>query len=148
MFNMQNYFLPITTFLFIATCGISCAQDIPAIPPLLSSQVSTKTSSSLYEFEGRYKVGNTTCIVAPIKMAFEVKWTKGKGVMTFFFDKTTSDGKAIFVSEQLSKGRDKFVFDDDRYNVGVFIRADGKVFTVEKLRNERGKALAVGRNRR
>jgi hypothetical protein len=129
---MQKYFLPITIYLFTASCGISCAQDIHATPPVLSSQTSSVSS----EFEGLYKVGNTSCTVSPIKMAFEVKWTKGNGVMIFFFDKKTSDGKVIFVSEQLVKGRDKFVFEDDRYNVGVFIRADGKVFAVEKSRNQ------------
>jgi hypothetical protein len=116
----------------MASCDISYAQNMSIIPsPVLSSQASSITS----EFEGYYKVGSTYCTVTPIKMAFEIKWAKGKGTMTFFFDKTTPDGKVIFVSEKLEKGRDKFVFDDDRYNEGVFVRADGKVFAVERLQN-------------
>lgn len=143
---MQNFFsfsfLPIRTLLFIATCGICCAQELPisdAIQPrpvLASPQSSSETSASLSEFEGRYKVGNTTCTVVPIKMAFEVKWIKGRGVMNFFFDKTTPDGKSIFVSEDLGKGQDKFIFNDNFYNTGIFIRADGKVFTVERMRDQ------------
>lgn len=119
----------------MASCGISCAQDIPITPPVLLSQ--SQTGSVASEFEGRYKVGNTYCTVKPIKMAFEVKWTKGKGSMIFFFGQTTQDGKVVFISKELGKGRDQFVFDDDRYNVGVFIRADGKVFAVERLQNQR-----------
>ena len=134
------YFLPIRTLLLIAICGISCAQELPQseviqpLPVLTSPQGFSETSASLTEFEGRYKVGNTTCTVVPVKMAFEVKWIKGKGVMNFFFDKTTSDGKSIFLSEDSGKGRDKFIFDDNSYNSGLFIRADGKEFAVERLR--------------
>jgi hypothetical protein len=135
------YFLPIKTLLLIATCGISCAQEVPQskviqpLPVFTSPQDTSETSASLSEFEGRYKVGNTTCTVVPIKMAFEVKWIKGQGVMSFFFDKTTPEGKSIFVSEDFGKGRDKFIFDDNFYNVGLFLRADGKVFTVERLKD-------------
>jgi len=135
------YLLPIKILLFIATTGISCAQALPesgsiqAVPVLASIQDS-ETSATLSEFEGRYKVGNTICTVMPIKMAFEVKWIKGQGVMNFFFDKTTPEGKSTFVSEDFGKGRDKFIFDDNFYNVGRFIRADGKVFTVERLRDQ------------
>lgn len=133
------YFLPIRTLLFIAACGISCAQERPEsdaiqpLPVLTSPLGSSEKSASLSEFEGRYKVGNTTCTVVPIKMAFEVKWQKGQGVMHFFFDKTTPDGKSIFESEDFGKGRDKFIFNDNLYNVGLFTRADGKVFKVNRL---------------
>jgi hypothetical protein len=136
------YFMPIKTLLFIATCGISYAQELPQgdviqpLPVLTSpDQGSSKTSASQSEFEGRYKVGNTTCTVVPIKMAFEVKWIKGQGVMNFFFETTTPDGKSIFVSKDFGKGRDKFIFDDNSYNSGLFIRADGKGFAVERLRD-------------
>jgi hypothetical protein len=136
------YFLSIRILLFIATCGICYAQEPPksdAIqsgPVLASPQASPETSASLSEFEGRYKVGNTTCTVMPIKMAFEVKWVKGQGVMNFFFDKTTPDGKSIFVSEDFGKGRDKFIFDNNLYNSGIFIRADGKIFKVERMKDQ------------
>ena len=86
------------------------------------------------EFEGQYKVGGTTCTVKPIRMAFEVRWAKGKGVQRFFFDRTTDGGKAVFISEDLGKGVDRFVFDDNKYNSGRFRRADGKTFTVRRMR--------------
>ncbi len=85
------------------------------------------------EFEGRYRVGKTSCSVIPVKMAFEVKWKKGQGVMLFFFDTTTPDGKTIFLSKDLGKGRDQFIFYDNGYNDGLFVRADGKKFKVERL---------------
>ena len=93
-----------------------------------------ETDTALSEFAGRYKVGTTTCTVKPIKMAFGVRWTQGKGVMRFFFDRTTPDGKAVFVSEDSGKGMDKFIFDDKRYNSGTFLRADGKMFAVKRTR--------------
>ena len=86
------------------------------------------------EFEGQYKVGNTTCFVKPIKMAFEVTWAKGIGSMIFFFDYRTPEGKLIFVSEDEGKGEDKFIFDNDNYDSGKFIRADGKEFGVKKIK--------------
>ena len=134
------YFFSIRVLLFIAACGISYAQELPqsdpiqSVPNMASPQGSSETSASQSEFEGRYKVGRTTCAVAPIKMAFEVKWIKGRGVMTFFFEKTTLDGKSIFVSEDFGKGRDKFIFNDNSYDSGKFIRADGKVFKVNRSR--------------
>jgi hypothetical protein len=121
---MKKYHFNLIFFLFIINFGISNAQDI---------SLSTEKNNAVFVFEGHYKVGNTTCIVAPIKMAYEVKWSKGKGSMIFFFDEATSDGKNIFISEQRGKGRDKFIFNDDHYSVGIFIRADGKVFDVERL---------------
>ena len=135
-------FLFIRILLFISACGICYAQEFPISddiqpkPVLASPKGISETSTSLSEFEGRYKVGNTTCTVVPIKMAFEVKWRKGQGVMYFFFEKQTPDGKSIFVSKDFGKGRDKFIFDNKFYNSGKFIRADGKVFPVERLKDQ------------
>lgn len=94
---------------------------------------SSTASAVSSEFEGRYQVGNAVCIVVPVKMAFEVKWLKGQGVMHFFYSQTTADGKSIFVSKDLGHGRDQFIFDDSSYNSGRFIRADGKAFTLKRL---------------
>jgi hypothetical protein len=80
------------------------------------------------EFEGRYRVGETTCTVKPIKMGFEVRWAKGTGAMIFFGE----EGHR-FVSEDAGKGSDSFVFDDDTLNSGTFIRADGKQTPVKRL---------------
>ena len=48
-------------------------------------------------FERVYKVGETTCTVKPIKMAFEVKWAKGLVSEIFFFQDRAND-KYIFAS--------------------------------------------------
>ncbi len=139
---MQKFFsfnfLHLNVLVFIASFGICYATDfsishsIKPEPVLLSA---TATSTSLSEFEGHYKVGTTSCKVVPIKMAFEVKWLKGQGIMHFFFYKTTSDGKSVFVSENFGKGSDQFIFDDNNYNTGKFIRADGKLFNVKRMKN-------------
>jgi hypothetical protein len=85
-------------------------------------------------FEGTYKVGATTATVKPVKMAFEVRWAKGSGVMMFFFDSQTSDGKYVYASEDNGKGRDKFIFDNDQFESGKFVRADGRESTLEKVK--------------
>lgn len=41
-------------------------------------------SDDINKFEGNYQVGNTICTVKPVKMAFELRWAKGDGVMIFF----------------------------------------------------------------
>jgi hypothetical protein len=89
-----------------------------------------------HNFEGLYRVGDVTCTVKPIKMAFEVRWAKGKGTTIFFYDTASeqSGGKKIFNSEDKGKGKDQFVFDDDSYQSGKFVRADGKELSVTKIR--------------
>ncbi|HEX8737147.1 MAG TPA: DUF3828 domain-containing protein [Pyrinomonadaceae bacterium] len=81
-------------------------------------------------FEGTYKVGDTTCTVKPVKMAYEIKWAKGTGTMIFFAD----TGANSFVSEDSSKGSDRFIFDDASLTTGTFIRADGKEMPVSKVK--------------
>ena len=36
------------------------------------------------EFEGRYLVGNTTCTITPVRMAFELRWARGKAIALFY----------------------------------------------------------------
>jgi hypothetical protein len=84
-------------------------------------------------FEGRFRVGDTACNVKPVKMAFEVTWAKGKGVMMFFFDSAAPSGKPTYTSEDKGAGTDRFIFDDERFASGKFIRADGKEFPVTKI---------------
>jgi hypothetical protein len=134
------YVLRTSILIYLAAIGTGWAEEssnneAKQSLPILDSpyQYPSETSVSEAEFEGHYKVGKTSCSVVPVKMAFEVKWKKGRGVMHFFFDTTTPDGKTIFVSKDLGKGRDQFVFDDNAYNSGIFIRADGKTFKVERL---------------
>ena len=84
------------------------------------------------EFEGTYQVGGTTCMVRPIKMAFEVRWTKGKGSMVFFYESNSRFGDHTYVSEEKPDGLDRFVFSDERLASGVFIRSDGVRYPVKK----------------
>lgn len=75
------------------------------------------------EFEGNYRVGDTTCTVKPIRMAFEVRWAKGRGSEIFVFQEGN-----IFESDE----GNSFEFDDENYNSGTFYRADGKTFAVRR----------------
>lgn len=85
------------------------------------------------EFRGEYKVGTTTCTVTPVKMAYEVRWLKGKGAEMFFF-KEERDGKFTFESQKDKSGKtNRFVFDDGTYRSGNYYRGDGKIFTVSKV---------------
>ena len=81
------------------------------------------------EFEGKFQVGDTTATVRPVKMAFEVRWAKGSGVEMFSFE----DGYT-FESSPDKGGPNRFEFDDESYNTGVFYRADGKEFPVKRLK--------------
>ena len=81
------------------------------------------------EFEGKYRVGETTCTVKPVKMAFEVRWEKGKGVEVFFSKDSTT-----FESSPPKGGPNQFVFDDENYNSGTFYRTDGKTFPVSRIK--------------
>ncbi len=135
------YFFTRFTLVVTVLCGTSLAGGLPQGHTGQSLQAVTsnplpiaEASTVLSEFEGRYRVGNTTCTVNPIKMAFEVRWAKGKGAMPYFFDSTTPEGQYIFASEDSGKGTDRFIFNDNNYNSGNFIRADGKTFTVERLK--------------
>jgi hypothetical protein len=83
------------------------------------------------EFEGKYRVGETTCTVKPVKMAFEVRWEKGSGTEMFFF-KESDKGKSVFESE--GEKTNLFIFDTENYNTGTFQRADGRTFPVKRIK--------------
>lgn len=86
------------------------------------------TASATGEFKGTYRVGDTTCTVRPDRQAFEVRWIKGSGSEYYFFKEAT-----VFESEPDGSGRrNEFRFDDENYNSGTFIRADGKTFVVSR----------------
>ncbi|MBP9110207.1 MAG: DUF3828 domain-containing protein [Pyrinomonadaceae bacterium] len=80
------------------------------------------------EFEGKYQVGDTTCTVKAVKMAFEVRWAKGSGVEMFF-----AEGDNTFTSDPDKGEPNDFVFDDANYNTGKFLRGDGKTFVVKRI---------------
>ncbi|MGB5013171.1 MAG: DUF3828 domain-containing protein [Pyrinomonadaceae bacterium] len=88
-----------------------------------------QTVASSGEFEGRYIVGDTSCTVKPVKMAFEVRWAKGSGVEMFAF----TEGNT-FESAPDQPDSNSFVFDDENYNKGTFYRADGRSFAVKRAK--------------
>ena len=85
------------------------------------------------EFEGTYRVGDTTCTVKPIKMAFEIKWAKGTGT-EIFFSEDRADDKYIFASDPKNGKANVFSFDDENDDTGTFYRADGKEFKLERMK--------------
>jgi len=95
---------------------------------------SIKTGESASgEFEGNYQVGETTCTVTPVKMAFEVRWKKGTGTEMFFADERDSD-KITFSSDPEKGQPNVFSFDDENFNTGTFYRADGKEFPIKRIK--------------
>ena len=82
------------------------------------------------EFEGTYRVGDTTCTVRPVKMAYEIRWAKGKGSEYFFF----KDANTFESEEDKSGGRNEMRFDDENFNTGTFYRADGKTFPISRAK--------------
>lgn len=133
------------TFALVGGCGQSTAREGATAAPRMTTDSASglaerevpdaEPSATLPEFEGTYRVGRTTCTVRPVKMAFELRWAKGKGVMRFFYDHTTAEGRPVFIAEDRGEGRDRFIFDDDRYDRGRFIRADGLSLPVERKRS-------------
>lgn len=92
----------------------------------------TKTADG--NFEGNYQVGDTTCTVKPVKMAFEVKWKQGSGTEMFFSEGRAND-KIIFASEvEEGEKSNIFSFDDETYSTGIFYRGDGKEFPVKRIK--------------
>ncbi|MBX3291642.1 MAG: DUF3828 domain-containing protein [Acidobacteria bacterium] len=89
-----------------------------------------ETSAGSGEFEGKYRVGDTTCTVSPHRMAFQIRWAKGSGVEYFYY----KDANVFESEEDKSGGRNEFRFDDESYDSGTFVRADGKVFPVTRAR--------------
>ena len=91
-------------------------------------------SAEMAEFEGGFQVGPTTCLVKPVKMAFEVKWARGTGV-EMFFSKGEVGGRYIFETEAGKNGTtSKFSFDDASYTTGTYIRKDGKTYAIKRLK--------------
>ncbi len=91
------------------------------------------TTDDAGEFEGKYQIGETTCTVKPIKMAFEVKWEKGTGT-EIFFSQGRADDREIFASDPKTGKANSFAFDDENYNTGTFYRADGREFPIKRIK--------------
>ena len=85
------------------------------------------------ELEGTYRVGSTGCTIWAIRMAYEIKWAKGKGTNLLFFNQRIGSKIIYNETDQASDkyyGRFEFFNDHSR---GIFIRNDGKEFNVEKI---------------
>ena len=54
--------------------------------------------------------------------------------MIFVFDGDAGTGNYTYSSEDGGKGKDTFIFDDDTFTTGKFIRADGREFPVSKVK--------------
>lgn len=90
----------------------------------------TETASTSGDFQGKYRVGDTNCTVTPVRQGYEVKWAKGSGSEFFLAKELT-----VFESEpDKNGGRNEFRFDDENYDSGTFVRADGKVFPISRAR--------------
>ncbi len=98
-----------------------------------TAEKTNNTVSSTGEFEGKYQIGDTTCTVKPVKMAFEVRWEKGSGVEMFFSEGRAND-REIFASDPKTGKANSFAFDDENYNSGTFYRADGKEFPIARIK--------------
>jgi len=101
--------------------------EIGTLSKILKSSGEPETASG--NFEGKYQVGDTSCTVKPVKMAYEVRWAKGSGTELFFpQDRTTFESSS-------DKGEsNRFVFDDESYDKGTFYRADGKTFPIRRAK--------------
>lgn len=108
--------------------GYTLLQNFREYEKSNSDQPSNTSTSG--EFEGKYRVGDTTCTVRPDRMAFEIKWAKGSGSEYFFY----KDANVFESEEDKSGGRNEFRFDDENYNTGTFVRADGKTFPVSRAK--------------
>lgn len=83
-------------------------------------------------FKGAFRVGPTTCHVTPVKMAFEVRWVRGSGV-EMFFAKGSENGKVIFEAEPNKyPKRSQFIFDDESLTRGIYLRGDGRKFSLSR----------------
>lgn len=100
-----------------------------------AAPVSENKSGSSDEtfFKGKYQVGDTTAVVKPIKMAFEVKWEKGTGT-EIFFNQGEANDKFIFASDPKTGKANVFSFDDENFNTGIFYRADGKELPIKRVK--------------
>ncbi len=119
-------------------------QKMKVAPPVRALNTSVPGSEGNRFFEGTYRVGATSCMVSPVKMAFEVKWTGRNLAQLFFFDSLASEktGKPTYRAEE-SSGNARFVFDDKRFETGKFVRADGKILPIRKTSKPRAATRQV-----
>jgi hypothetical protein len=86
-----------------------------------------KAASLSGVFEGKFRVGETTCTVTPTNTTFNVKWAKGTGVERFLME----DNQTF---KSIDDDANRFGFDDSSLDSGTFYRADGKTFKVTRVK--------------
>ncbi len=89
------------------------------------------------EFEGGYRIGEMTCIVTPIKMAFDVQCSDENEPMVFFYDLGSKFGDRSYVSEERPDGADRFVFFDESLSSGEYIDSVGIRLPVNRIKSNK-----------
>ena len=84
-------------------------------------------AGSISGFDGKYKVGETTCTVKPVQMQFAVSCEDGKGGGTY----TPREGNT-FESPANKGTTNRFAFTNDKCDSGMFYRADGEILPVKR----------------
>ena len=112
----------------------------PACPPaLVASALSASAPRGVsMELDGAYQVGRAQASVRPVRMAYELRWKRGRGAMTFFLEGRARDSLDVFAAEVSPGKSDRFYFKAGDYRVGLFVRADGVCMPVLKVGRRRG----------
>lgn len=124
--------ITLSLLIFFLTSSFCFSNDLSTIKNTAPLNNLYKSNTSLYDVEGLYSVGKTTCRIKwnANERSYTVKWKKGTGYTYLFlvndriYDEYDSDGVTY-------SGR--FVFTSADCSFGRYERADGKVFSVTKL---------------
>src|ERR1043166_7041276 len=92
---------------------------------------------SLFAQEGIYKVGNTTCTIESSHTYYKVYWENGTGYTSIIFKEQYPNGNEVFDEYDYKNNESiyvgSFIFKNDYYQSGIYIRDDGKEFKIKKL---------------
>jgi hypothetical protein len=96
----------------------------------------SQATQSLYDVEGKYSVGKTSCTIewSTDDRVFKVYWKNGIGNTLLYFKEELPNGNLVY-EEYESNGSNyagKFTFKDSNYNKGEYERADSEVFIVKR----------------
>jgi len=87
------------------------------------------------DFEGVYQVGATTCMVAPARMSFEVRWHGKVKAEYYFYNEAKFVGGTVVLETDPDYNdgiAQSFVFDSILLDRGIFVRSDGRKLTVTR----------------
>lgn len=98
--------------------------------------IHSQPRQSLYEIEGTYSVGKTSCTIewSTDDRVFKVYWKNGIGYTLLYFKEELPNGNLVY-EEYESGGSNytgKFTFKDSKYEKGEYERADSEVFKVKR----------------